>query len=141
MRLLSLAFLAGLLVVADATVHTAAAQTTLSWAALGRVRMNGGTPRFDAPVQRLDGRAVRLTGYMLPLEQSASQQHFLLTAQPMADCFYCIPSGPESFVEVRLAAPMRFTYDRITITGRLSLLTDDPIGLYRIAGGRARAAG
>ena len=141
MRLLSLALLAGLLVAADATVHTVAAQTTLSWAALGRVRMNGGTPRFDAPVQRLDGRAVRLTGYMLPLEQSASQQHFLLTAQPMADCFYCIPSGPESFVEVRLAAPMRFTYDRITITGRLSLLTDDPIGLYRIAGGRARAAG
>lgn len=141
MRLLSLALLATLLVAADAAVHTAAAQTTLSWAALGRVRMAGDTPRFDAPVQRLDGRAVRLTGYMLPLEQSASQQHFLLTAVPMTDCFYCIPSGPESFVEVRLAAPVRFTYDRITITGRLNLLRSDPIGLYRISGARARAAG
>lgn len=140
MRVSVLALVA-LLFTTDAGVSAAAAQTTLSWAALGRVSLSGRTPSFDGAVRRLDGRAVRLTGYMLPLEQSASQQHFLLTAQPMADCFYCIPSGPESFVEIRLSAPVRFTYDRIAVTGRLTLLTDDPIGLYRIAGGQARAAG
>lgn len=133
----SLAVLALALLLPAADV---AAQTGLSWAALGRVTQRGGRPSFDRAVQRLDGKAVRLTGYMLPLEQSASQSHFLLTAVPMVDCFYCIPNGPESFVEIKMARPTRFTYDRITITGRLRLLKTDPVGFYRITGARARAA-
>lgn len=114
----------------------AEAQAALGWPALARVSTRAGRPQFDRSVAALNGRPVRLTGFMLPLEQTARQQHFLLTAIPMTDCFYCIPSGPESFVEIRLAAPTAFTYDRVTVTGRLQLLTSDPVGFYRITGGR-----
>ncbi|MFN3597312.1 MAG: DUF3299 domain-containing protein [Rubricoccaceae bacterium] len=108
----------------------------LSWAALGRVRMQGSRPQFDAAVQRLHGRQVTLQGFMLPLEQTPRQTMFLLTAVPMQDCFYCVPSGPESFVEIRLAQPVPFSYNRITVTGRFETLASDPIGLYRITGAR-----
>lgn len=124
------------LLLALAAPVAAEAQAALAWPALARVRVTSGRPTFDRAVALLSGRPVRLTGFMLPLEQTARQQHFLLTAIPMTDCFYCIPSGPESFVEIRLAAPTAFTYDRVTVVGRLNLLTSDPIGFYRITGGR-----
>jgi hypothetical protein len=117
-------------------VADTAAQSALSWAALGRVRSQSNRPVFDRAVTALNGRQVRLSGFMLPLEQNARQSYFLLTAVPMTDCFYCIPNGPESFVEVRMAQPTTFTYNRITITGRLQLLRDDPVGFYRMTGVR-----
>jgi len=114
----------------------AAAQTALAWPALSRVRVTGGRPSFDRAVNALNRRPVRLTGFMLPLEPTARHSHFLLTAIPMTDCFYCIPSGPESFVEIRAATPFPFTYERITLTGRFEVLTRDPVGFYRITGAR-----
>lgn len=125
-----------LLAVPLADAPAAAAQTALAWPALSRVRVTGGRPAFDRAVAALNGREVRLTGFMLPLEPTPRQQHFLITAIPMTDCFYCIPSGPESFVEIRMAAPVAFTYERVTIAGRLTLLTTDPVGFYRITGAR-----
>lgn len=119
-----------------AQAPAASSAQALSWAALGRVRMQGNRPQFDAAVQRLHGRQVTLQGFMLPLEQTPRQTMFLLTAVPMQDCFYCIPSGPESFVEIRLAQPVPFSYNRITVTGRFETLASDPIGLYRITGAR-----
>lgn len=130
-RFLALLFLTLAIGVADA-----AAQSALSWAALGRVRAQGNRPVFDRAVTALNGRAVRLTGFMLPLEQNSAQSYFLLTAIPMTDCFYCIPNGPESFVEVRMARPTAFTYNRITITGRFQTLATDPVGFYKITGGQ-----
>lgn len=112
----------------------AVAQTAVSWETLAQVRLvrNGAKfePRFEPAVQRLDGQRVRVQGFMLPIDQQGAQSHFVLSANPVAGCFYCMPGGPESMIEVRLDRAAAFTYDPLTLTGELELLLDDPMGMY-----------
>lgn len=127
-RLLTLALLA--LVAA----LPAAAQSQVSWETLAQVRLvrEGPTfiPRFEPTVQRLSGQRVRVQGFMLPLDQTGAQSHFVLSANPVANCFYCMPGGPESMIEIRAARNLEFSYDPITLVGTLELLQDDPMGMY-----------
>lgn len=126
-----IAVLASLAVLA---VLPAAAQSPVSWETLAQVRLvrDGATfiPRFEAGVQRLSGQRVRVQGFMLPLDQSGAQSHFVLSANPVANCFYCMPGGPESMIEIRAARALEFSYDPITLVGTLELLRDDPMGMY-----------
>ncbi len=113
----------------------AVAQSQVSWETLAQVRLvrEGATfaPRFEANVQRLSGQRVRVQGFMLPLDDSGSAQaHFVLSANPVANCFYCMPGGPESMIEVRTTRTLDFSYDPITLVGTLELLRDDPMGMY-----------
>lgn len=120
--------------VAVALALPAAAQTAVSWETLAQVRLvrNGAKfePRFEPAVQRLDGQRVRVQGFMLPIQEQGAQAHFVLSANPVAGCFYCMPGGPESMIEVRLDRAVAFSYDPLTITGELELLLDDPMGMY-----------
>lgn len=113
---------------------TALAQTSVSWETLAKVTLKKEqskfVPDFSADVQGLKGKTVKLQGFMLPLDQAAKQQHFILSANPVANCFFCMPGGPETLIEVRTDKPVEFSYDPITIAGRLELLTDDPMGMY-----------
>ena len=89
-----------------AAAAPATAQSMVSWETLAQVRLvrDGARfePRFEPTVQRLNGQRVRVQGFMLPLsEGSGAQQHFVLSAAPVANCFYCMPGGPESMIEVR----------------------------------------
>jgi hypothetical protein len=132
----SLVFIAALALLAAffAAASEVAAQTAVSWDTLGKVRVvqqNGRrAPAFDPEVRRLAGQQVTVQGFMLPLEQGARQRNFLLTVVPMADCFYCLQHGPGSMLEVRAAQPAAYTYARVAVTGRLELVTDDPLGMY-----------
>jgi hypothetical protein len=112
----------------------AAAQTAVSWDTLAKVRVvqqdGRRGPEFDPEVRRLAGQQVTVRGFMLPLEQGAQQQNFLLTVVPMQDCFYCLQHGPGSMLEVRAARPAAYTYARVAVTGRLELVMDDPLGMY-----------
>ena len=87
-------------------------------------------PAFGESVQALDGETVTLQGFMMPLDQSDAQTLFLLSANPTQGCYYCLPGGPETMVEVRAAEPVAFTYDPVTIRGTLEVLEDDPAGMY-----------
>lgn len=113
---------------------TAFAQTSVSWDTLAKVKLKKEEskfiPEFSADIAGLQGQQVKLQGFMLPLDQAAKQQHFILSANPVANCFFCMPGGPESLIEVRTDKPVEFSYDPITIAGRLELLTDDPMGMY-----------
>ena len=107
----------------------------MTWETLAQVRLvrDGATfqPRFEPAVQRLNGQRVRVQGFMLPLsEGSGAQQHFVLSAAPVANCFYCMPGGPESMIEIRATRSTDFSYDPVTIVGTLELLSDDPMGMY-----------
>ncbi|RMH63182.1 MAG: DUF3299 domain-containing protein [Bacteroidetes bacterium] len=111
------------------------AQQQISWDTLAQVQIVRGeqeqfVPRFEPPVQALAGKEVRLKGFMMPLDQAAEQQHFILSAAPVANCFFCMPGGPESLIEVLAAETVPFTYDPIEVTGTLELLEDDPMGMY-----------
>lgn len=113
---------------------TAYAQSDVSWDTLAKVKLmkedNKFVPQFEPAVQNLGGREIKIKGFMMPLDQAAKQQHFILSANPVTNCFYCLPGGPESMVEVRTDKPVEFSYDPIMLAGKLELLTDDPMGMY-----------
>lgn len=88
---------------------------------------------FPDSVERLHEQSVRMRGFVIPLGYAEEQEHFLISAFPGHGCFFHMPGGPESIVEVRAAEPVAFTYNTIAVEGRLELLWDDPYGLlYRL---------
>ena len=112
----------------------AAAQPDVTWDVLARVKVvqDGPlyVPEFEQAVARYDGKKVVVRGFMVPLQQAPKQQHFLLSSFPAADCFFCLPGGPESFIEIKLDRPVDFEYEPVDVTGVLRVMTDDPGGMY-----------
>lgn len=86
-------------------------------------------PVFPAAVKALAGKRVKINGYMLPLENGASQKHFVLLAYP-PDCPFHLNPLPMQFVEVRAAAPVKVSYDVRTIEGVLTLHGEDEQGIF-----------
>lgn len=118
------------------------AQEPVSWETLGQVKLakqdTRFIPEFQEAITRLEGEVITIKGFMMPLEQAVKQQHFILSANPVTNCFYCLPGGPESLIEIKTQKPIEFSYDPVEITGKLELLTDDPMGMYyRLTDARA----
>ncbi|MCS7102194.1 MAG: DUF3299 domain-containing protein [Burkholderiaceae bacterium] len=86
-------------------------------------------PEFGEAVRALDKRTVKLQGFMLPIVAGEKHDHFLLTMRP-PHCPFCLSLGPEYIVEVRARAPIAHTFEPIVVSGTLTLLPDDPFGLY-----------
>ena len=90
-------------------------------------------PHFDDAVLALDQKIVKVQGFMLPLETGAKVSHFLLSKIPQSCPFHLHLGGAESLVEVRTMKPMAFTWDGVLLSGKLSVLKNDPDGiLYRL---------
>ena len=87
-------------------------------------------PEFTREIRQLDKQSVRLYGFMMPLDQSAKQKRVLLASFP-PHCAFCLPGGPESMVEVIADKPIDFTYEPITVAGRLAVLDNDVV-YYRL---------
>lgn len=122
-------------------VPAAFAQKEISWQTLQQVNYskNGGqyVLKFGKDVEKLNGQVVKLQGFMMPLDQATKQQNFILSANPVTSCFYCLPGGPESMVEVKAEKGIEFSYSPITLTGKLELLKNDASGMYyRLSGAR-----
>ncbi len=93
-------------------------------------------PVFNDAVRRLDGQTVKIQGFMLPLDSSERQKHFILTRSPPS-CFYCLPGGPESVVEIEAERPLEFTFDPVVLSGTMELLENSDMGLfYRLKNAR-----
>lgn len=94
-------------------------------------------PTFTTALKALDGQKVMLNGYMIPLDTSDLQSHFILMAYPHS-CPFHMPGGPGGYVEVFADFPVEFTYDPVLIEGHFTLLDDFSDGLfYRINAARA----
>lgn len=122
------------LLVAALLPTAAFAQDEISWETLAQVKLKKEdgrfVPEFQEEVSTLSGKTIEIKGFMLPLDQAAKQQHFILSSIPVADCYFCMPGGPESMVEIKAAKGVEFTYNPITVTGTLEVLKDDPMGMY-----------
>ena len=108
----------------------------LSWKLLAQVELvkmkDRYVPQFAQSVASLDQKDVKIQGFMMPLQIGDKQTHFVLSAMP-ATCAFCLPGGPESLVEVKTKRPVKYGFEPITVTGKLSVLKDDPTGVfYRI---------
>ena len=105
----------------------------LSWKTLGEVKpvkqKDKFVPEFAKEVSALDKKEVKIQGFMMPLDMGERQQRFILTALPPS-CSFCLPGGPEQMVEVQAKSPVKYGFEPILLTGKLSVLKDDPMGLY-----------
>ena len=84
---------------------------------------------YSPEIKALDGRDVKLMGFIFPLEGGLEHERFLLTAWPPS-CPFCLPAGPSQMVEVFCEEPIEFTEGAILMAGRFELLEDDPSGMY-----------
>lgn len=97
-------------------------------------------PAFPPPVKALAGKRVRVSGWMMPLQNGATQRHFVLLGYPPG-CPYHMHAGPTQFIEVKTAEGLPVNYDMVTVEGTLTLLGEDESGIfYRIADARRVAA-
>jgi hypothetical protein len=108
----------------------------LSWKLLAQVELvkmkDRYVPQFAQNVASLDQKEVKIQGFMMPLQVGDKQTHFVLAAMPVT-CSFCMPGGPESLVEVKTKRPVKYSFEPITVTGKLSVHKDDPTGVfYRI---------
>jgi hypothetical protein len=93
-------------------------------------------PVFPPGVRALDGKPVKVAGYMMPLETGTLQKHFVLLAYP-PDCPYHLNPNPMQFIEVRSPVGLGFDYRVKVISGTLRLGGQDESGIfYRINDGR-----
>ena len=107
---------------------------TVSWDLLGSVDSREGNhgllePMFSDELRELDGREVKVQGFMMPLNNSEKQQHFLVSRTPPS-CFYCLPGGPESVIEVKAQRPMEFSFDPVVLSGNMHLVENSDMGLF-----------
>jgi uncharacterized protein len=108
----------------------------LSWKLLAQVELvkmkDRYVPQFSQAVAALDQKEVKVQGFMMPLQVGDKQTHFVLSAMPVT-CAFCLPGGPEALVEVQAKRPVKYGFEPITMSGKLSVLKDDPTGVfYRI---------
>jgi uncharacterized protein len=89
--------------------------------------------RFNKAILDLDKQRVRVQGFVLALDiNQQEQKHFLITAVP-PHCPFCLPAGPDAIVEVFAKKPVHYDSEPIVVSGKLSVLRDDPSGvLYRL---------
>lgn len=83
-------------------------------------------PDFQPKVKALDGKEIKVKGYMFPLDETDEQKEFLFGPFPLT-CPFQYHVGPSLVIEVHADKhPVEFDYDPVTITGTLELVPDDP---------------
>lgn len=82
-------------------------------------------PTFGQGVQKLNGKTVELTGYVLPVDLESNL--YVLSAFPYSACFFCGGAGPESVVSLKFKkSDKKFkTDERRTFHGTLKLNADN----------------
>lgn len=92
--------------------------------------------QFPVPLRALDDKPVRVVGFMLPLESTEKQKHFLLSANPPT-CFFHPPGGPSSVIEVFADKGVAADFDPMIVEGRLELVENSQAGiLYKLHGAK-----
>jgi uncharacterized protein len=88
---------------------------------------------FGDSIHELDGKPVKLRGYITPLQFGSDQKHFILSPKPPS-CAFCVPAGPDAMVEVFCKTPVKYSLEPVTVSGTFAVLRNDPGGLlYRMA--------
>jgi hypothetical protein len=87
-------------------------------------------PVFPSGVRALAGKRIVVAGYMVPLDNGATQRHFALMAYPPG-CPFHFHALPNQFIEVYADTPVRLNEsDATTISGVLELTGEDESGIF-----------
>ncbi|MEY4936805.1 MAG: hypothetical protein RIS64_3164 [Bacteroidota bacterium] len=85
-------------------------------------------PLFPTEMKALEGQLVRMTGYVIPIEETGDDAVLVLSAVPYSSCFFCGGAGPETIMDIRLKTKTtkRFKKDEtLTFRGKLKLNDSD----------------
>ncbi|HRE60028.1 MAG TPA: DUF3299 domain-containing protein [Micropepsaceae bacterium] len=86
-------------------------------------------PVFSDSVKALDGKVIRVTGFMFPVEAGERHSYFLMQPRP-PHCPFCFNVGANQVIEVRLDMPIAYTSLPLTLEGALTLVSDDERGIF-----------
>tara|TARA_R110000744_G_scaffold178674_4_gene297652 strand:- start:737 stop:1144 length:408 start_codon:yes stop_codon:yes gene_type:complete len=89
-------------------------------------------PVFGEKTMALEGKEITAHGYIIPFEGMFKPKHIILSALPLAECFFCGSGGPETVMEVMLVEPVKYTSNKVKVVGELVLNADDPEKLMYI---------
>lgn len=81
-------------------------------------------PTFGEKVKRLNGCELQIKGYMIPVDPEG--RIYVLSARPMASCFFCGAAGPETIIQLNLKTKKKFKTDAVwTVRGKFRLNSDN----------------
>jgi hypothetical protein len=81
-------------------------------------------PIFPTEMKALEGQIVRMTGYVIPIEETGDDAVLVLSAFPYSSCFFCGGAGAETIMDIRLKTKTtkHFKKDEtLTFRGKLKL--------------------
>ncbi|PZO86733.1 MAG: hypothetical protein DI626_05700 [Micavibrio aeruginosavorus] len=82
-------------------------------------------PEFPEDVKALNGKKIKIKGYMFPLESEDNQKMFLFGPFPVS-CPFHYHVGPSMVLEVYTKGKgIKFSYDPLVLTGTLELVPED----------------
>ncbi len=84
---------------------------------------------FPDEVKKLNGQTVKISGFMLPLENSEKFTHFLLSKRTPT-CFFCPPGAPNEIIEVYTTKPTEWIEDLVTYEGKFKLMENKEMGVF-----------
>lgn len=84
----------------------------------------GVRPEFPDGLKPLDGKTIKIRGFMFPMDQADEQKVFLLGPFPLT-CPYHYHVANNLIIEVQAEKPLTFSYDAVTLQGRLELVPKD----------------
>jgi hypothetical protein len=109
------------------------AKGAVAWSLLSRTaikKVDGKLgPDFPAALRPLNGKTVKLQGYILPLEAGQTHRRFLLSAWSPT-CPFCLTAGPEAMVEVKAKTAVKYSLEPVVVQGRFELVDNDPAGMF-----------
>ncbi|MEM8488772.1 MAG: DUF3299 domain-containing protein [Bacteroidota bacterium] len=114
----------------------AIAQKVISWDELADLKIveNKATweMEFGPGVKKLAGKDIQINGFMMPLENTMKQKHFILSMVPLEGCQFCAPGTQSQFIEVKVSKGegIEYTMQPIEVAGTLELLPDGPMGVF-----------
>jgi hypothetical protein len=82
-------------------------------------------PVFAKEIQALEGKTVRVRGYIIPVEGYKGHTEFIFSAYPYNMCFFCGGAGPETVMEVESLEAVEYTAEQIVLKGKLVLNAED----------------
>lgn len=86
--------------------------------------------QFPQPLAALNGKALKIAGFILPLEATPQFDRFLLTKTNFA-CGFCPPPLPTEVIEVKLGrGRTKATLDPVTVRGRLELVASSEESVF-----------
>ena len=107
----------------------------LEWTVLFEADVEWGeklTATYPESILAHNGKNVKLAGFMVPLEMTRKQKHFVLASNPPG-CYFHVPGGPAGAVEVFAEKPIPMGWDPVVVEGRFEALESSEMGvLYRL---------